>query len=407
MASLGVTVTDVTGAIKEQNIQVAAGQIGSAPNLTEQQFQYTLQTKGRLSDVAEFEQVVVRAKEDGSMVYIKDIARVELGSASYAAYGSLDNAPSTILAIYQQPDANAIEVAEAVKATLVELEKKFPPDLEYTTIYDTANFVTEFIGEVVETLFIALLMVILVVFVFLGDWRSTLIPAIAIPVSLIGTFAVLQALDMSINTASLFALILAIGIVVDDAIVVIENVQRIMEEEGLDRIEATKKSMLQVTGPIVATTLALLAVFVPVALMPGITGKMYSEFALIVSISVLISSINALTLSPALCATLLREDGIKRGLLLEKFEHLLTDVTEKYGNGVQFLSRRLTAVVVLYMVLIGFTLYLAKTLPTGFISTEDQGFFMLDIQLSDGASLNRTDIVAREVTDLLKMKKGS
>lgn len=406
MASLGVTVTDVTSAIKEQNIQVAAGQIGAAPNRAEQQFQYTLQTKGRLSDVAEFEQVVVRAKEDGSMVYIKDIARIELGSASYAAYGNLDNAPSTILAIYQQPDANAIEVADAVKATLAELEKNFPPDLEYKTLYDTTNFVTESIGEVVETLFIALLLVILVVFVFLGDWRSTLIPAIAIPVSLIGTFAVLLALDMSINTVSLFALILAIGVVVDDAIVVIENVQRLMEEEGLDRIEATKKSMLQVTGPIVATTLVLLAVFVPVALMPGITGKMYSEFALTISISVVISSINALTLSPALCATLLREGGIKRGLLLEKFEHLLTNITEKYGHWVQFLSRRLAAVGILYIVLIGFTLYLAKTLPTGFIPTEDQGFFMLDIQLPDGSSLNRTDKVVREVTDLLKDEEG-
>ncbi len=406
MAALGVTVPEVIKAIEDQNIQVAAGQIGGAPTTETQQFQYTLQTQGRLADTEAFEQIVLRAREDGSIVYMRDIARVELGAQSYNAYGSLNNSPSTILSLYQQPDANALEVADAVRAEMQAISKNFPDDLEYAILYDTTRFVEVSLKEVVETLFIALVLVIIVVFAFLGDWRSTLIPAIAIPVSLIGTFAVMLALGMSINTVSLFALILAIGVVVDDAIVVIENVQRLMENEGLGRVEAARRSMREVTGPIVATTLVLLAVFVPVAMMPGITGVMYKEFAITIAVSVIISSLNALTLSPALCATVLREGGVKRGLALRKFEDLLTALTGGYVKWVQVLVRRIVPAALVYLALIGVTVFLALNLPGGFVPEEDQGYFMVDVQLPDGASLNRTEKVVEAVTTVLRAEPG-
>jgi len=405
MAALGITVSDVRKAIMEQNIQVAAGKIGGAPSPKTQQFQYTLQTKGRLEDPADFENIVIRARADGSIVYMRDIARVELGSKSYDAFATLNNKPSATLAVYQQPEANALDVAAGVKALMAELEQDFPDDLEYGILYDTTLFVEISLKEVVETLFIALLLVVLVVYVFLGDVRSTLIPSIAIPVSLIGTFAVLLAIGMSINTISLFALILAIGIVVDDAIIVIESVQLLMSQ-GMDRVEATKQTMKKVTGPIVATTLVLLAVFVPVAMMPGITGKVYSEFAITISVAVVISSINALTLSPALCASLLKEGDVKRGFLLRKFEDMLTKLTGKYIVWVKFLTGRTAAVAVVYIGLIGLTGYLALSLPSGFVPEEDQGFFMVDVQLPDGASLIRTERVVENLTELFQQEPG-
>ncbi len=405
MAALGITVSDVKTAITEQNIQVAAGKIGGAPSPETQQFQYTLQTKGRLEDPVDFENIVIRAREDGSIVYMRDIARIELGSKSYDAFATLNNKPSATLAVYQQPGANALEVGDAVKALMDNLKLDFPDDLEYGILYDTTRFVEVSLKEVVETLFIALILVILVVYVFLGDVRSTLIPSIAIPVSLIGTFAVMAATGMSINTISLFALILAIGIVVDDAIIVIEGVQHLMSE-GMDRVEATKETMKKVTGPIVATTLVLLAVFVPVAMMPGITGKVYSEFAITICVSVVISSINALTLSPALCASLLKKGGQKRGFLLRKFEDMLASLTGGYVKWVKVLTGRSFIVAMVYLGLVGFTGYLALSLPGGFIPEEDQGFLMVDVQLPDGASLKRTERVVEKLTDMFKDEPG-
>lgn len=409
LASLNLTVQDVLNSVREQNIQVAAGQVGAPPSPSYQQFQYTLRTAGRLTSVEEFENIVLVALEDGSSVRLKDVARIELGAQSYASFGKLDNKPSTVIAIYQLPEANALDISEAVSAEMEKLKLAFPDDVEYGILYDTTKFVKASIDEVVVTLFQALLLVVLVVYLFLQDARSTLIPAIAIPVSLIGTFAVLLFAGMSINTVTLFALILAIGVVVDDAIVVIENVQRHMDD-GLPPKEATREAMKEVFGPVIATTLVLLAVFVPVALMPGITGQMYAQFAVTISIAVLISSINALTLSPALCATLLKapsEDGSKKkGWFFTGFEKVFHKLTGDYVGWVRVLVRRVLLVSVLLVLILGTTGYLFKSLPTGFIPPEDKGAFMIDVALPDGASLLRTEAVLEQVTNIINEEDG-
>ncbi|GIU33881.1 multidrug efflux RND transporter permease subunit [Shewanella schlegeliana] len=406
MASLGVTATDVIGALQEQNIQVAAGRIGAAPVDPDQQFQYTLQTKGRLKDPQEFYDVMIRANNDGSKVVVGDVARVELGSQTYDAQGKLNNKPSAIISIYQSPDANALEVGKAIKAEMEKLSERFPNDLEYEVLYDTTEFVETSIKEVVQTLFISIALVVFVVFIFLQDVRSTLVPAIAIPVSLIGTFAFLLLFGMSINTVSLFALILAIGIVVDDAIVVVENVTRLMQDEGLSPKEATSKAMKEVTGPIVATTLVLLAVFAPTAVMPGITGQMYAQFSVTICIAVLISSINALTLSPALCASLLRPPKAHEKGFHAAFNRLFERFTGKYMKLVSLLTRKLVLVGIVYVCLILLTGGVAKILPSGFVPMEDKKAFMVDIQLPDGASLNRTEDVMRDLVELTLAEPG-
>ncbi|MDE1464403.1 efflux RND transporter permease subunit [Spartinivicinus poritis] len=405
MASLGITTLDIASALQEQNLQVPAGQLGAAPTPPDQQFQYTLQTKGRLNEPADFEKVVLKATSDGSIVYLRDVAKVELGAANYSWFGELNNQPSVIMAVYQSPDANALAIAEAIYKKMEELEKQFPEDVQYEILYDSTRFIDESIAEVVETLFIAVVLVILVVFIFLQDWRSTLIPAIAIPVSLIGTFAILLGLGFSVNTISLFAVILAIGIVVDDAIVVIENVQRLMAE-GHDPVSATRQSMTEVSGPIVATTLVLLAVFVPVGLMPGITGKLYQQFAVTISIAVIISSINALTLSPALCASLLKKEQSTPIYPLRIFNKFFDWLTHHYSHWVSLLVKRLGLVSCLFLVMIGLIWLFAKQLPSGFIPTEDTGYFMVDIQLPDGASLNRTSKVTKKVSSIIKQQPG-
>ncbi|MEH6551233.1 MAG: multidrug efflux RND transporter permease subunit [Pseudomonadales bacterium] len=408
MAGKSVTVQDVVAAIREQNIQVAAGQLGSSPIDATQQFQYTLQTQGRLQDPEQFRRIVIRASNDGSAIYLGDISRVEIGSQSYSAFGLVNNEDATVLAIYQQPGANALEVAELVKQEMNKMSAGFPDDLEYAILFDSTNFVSTSVKEVVETLFIALILVIAVVFIFLQDWRSTLIPAIAIPVSLIGTFACLLAAGMTINTVSLFALILAIGVVVDDAIVVIENVRRLIDEEGMPPVDATRKAMTEVSGPIVATTLVLLAVFIPVALMPGVTGQMYSQFALTISMAVVISSINALTLSPALCATLLKpkhsESDSKS--FFAKFEQAFARFTESYVGLVRLLLGHVKLVVVGVMALIAAMAWLFMSLPKGFIPNEDQGYVMVDVQLPDASALPRTEKVMREITELVAVEEG-
>ena len=406
MAALGITTQDVVSAIREQNVQVAAGQVGAPPSADNQQFQYTLQVRGRLSDHTEFGNIVVRAREDGAAVYLKDIARVELGAQSYNAYGQIDRSPSSVMALYQQPGANALKVADEVRAEIEQLKTRFPKDLDFAILYDSTRFVEASIDEVYTTLLIAILLVILVVFVFLEDWRSTLVPALAIPVSLIGTYALLYAADMSINTVSLFALILAIGIVVDDAIIVIENVRRIMDDEGLPPVAATSKAMKQVTGPIIATTLVLLAVFVPVALMPGITGRMYSQFAMTLSMAVVISSINALTLSPALCATLLKPGERKLSGIWRAIDRAIHALTRGYGRWVGVLVRKLGLVGLCVLLLFGLIGYLALSLPKGFIPNEDQGYFMVDIQLPDASSLQRTKAVLEELTEMVLSEPG-
>jgi len=405
MTARGITATDVANAIREQNIQAPAGQVGQAPAPPGQSFQYSIQARGRLSDPEEFENIILRADPGGADVRLRDVARVELGSQSYASFGRLNGAPAANLAVYQLPDANALAVAEAVKAEMERLSGRFPEDLDYGILYDTTTFVTASIDEVVETLFIAVALVILVVYVFLQDWRSTLIPAVAIPVSLIGTFAGLAIMGFNLNTITLFGLVLAIGIVVDDAIVVIENVQRLMDD-GLDPVAATRKAMHEVSGPVVATTLVLLAVFVPVAFLPGITGQLYQQFAVTISISVAISSLNALTLSPALCATLLKPGGGRPWFLLRWFNAVFDRITGGYMGVVGLMVRRLVVTGCLFVLLLGVTGWLFVSMPTGFLPDEDQGAFFAEIQLPAGASLNRTTAVLEQVETIMMDTPG-
>lgn len=399
MASLGITATDIANALKEQNVQVPAGQIGGPPVARDQVFTYTVVTRGRLTEVKEFEDVMIRVNRDGSRVRLGDVARVELGAQSYSSYGRLNGNPAVVMGIYQLPDANALEVAKQVREQLDGLAERFPQDMRHSVLYDTTRYVRISIREVIVTLFQAIALVVLVVFVFLGDWRATLVPGIAVPVSLIGTFAVLLMFGFSINTIVLFALILAIGIVVDDAIVVVENTQRHIAE-GKAPVEATRLAMREVSGPVVATTLVLLAVFVPVAMIPGITGELFRQFAVTISAAVAISSINALTLSPALCAVLLKPLG-KEPRWYQAFNRLFLKVTQGYTKAAAVLVRRVTVFVALLTGIVVGMGYLFSNLPTGFLPYEDQGAFMVDLRLPDGASLNRTEAVLMNVENEL------
>ncbi|MBT8040420.1 MAG: efflux RND transporter permease subunit [Gammaproteobacteria bacterium] len=399
LASLGLTVEDIVASIREQNVEVAAGAIGGPPAPAGQQFQYTLTTQGRLERVEEFERIVVRAGGDAQVVYLGDVARLELGSQSYSWRGELDGSPSAILTIYKLPEANALQVAGDIADAMQRLQNDFPEGLEAGILYDTTRYITISIRGVVTTLFQAVMLVILVVFVFLGNWRATLIPAVTIPVALIGTFAFMLATGMTINTVSLFGLILAIGVVVDDAIVVIENTERHVGS-GLSGREAALQTMKEVTGPIVATTLVLLAVFVPVTLMPGISGSLYRQFAMTISVAVVISSINALTLSPALAALLIGRQPAPRGLL-GKFSSMLDSATIRYRAIVDTSVRRLPLTIAIYLVLAVVIGLLVMRLPSAFVPDEDKGAFFVDIQLPDGATLERTEAVTQKVNGIL------
>lgn len=399
MAGLGLTPADLIEAIREQNIEVSAGQIGTPPIPEGQQFQYTIKATGRLATVQEFENIVLRTGASGSIVRIRDVARVELGADYYNASGRFSGKPATVLAIYQAPGANALAVADGVKSELERLARAFPDDVVYDVPFDSTLFVKQSLQDVISTLMQTFVLVIAVVFVFLGSARATVIPAIAIPVSLIGTFAFLLLFGMSLNTISLFALVLAIGIVVDDAIVVVENVERIIAEEGLSPPEATRKAMGQITGPVIATTLVLLAVFVPVTFMPGITGRLYSQFAITISTAVVISSINALTLSPALCALILKpRSGPPKGLL-KGFEAGINGVRSGYVS----IVKRLVRVPLLALAILGGIFFgsgtLLNSIPAGFIPLEDNGYLFVDVQLPDAASLERTEVVTARVSD--------
>ena len=400
MNNLGITTEDVVSSIRDQNLQAAAGQVGQPPLASEQQFQYTIQAKGRLSDVSEFEEIIIRAQTDGAVVRMRDIARVELGSQNFNMYSRLNGSPTINFAAYQLPEANAIEVAKGVRDTLERLARQFPDDVAYTLPYDSTRFIDRSLAELVQTLFVALALVILVVYVFIQDWRATLIPALAIPVSLIGTFALLLALGYSINTLTLFALVLAIGIVVDDAIVVVENVQRHMSE-GMAPKEASRKAMSEVFGPIIATTLVLLAVFVPITFMTGISGQLYRQFSVTIAIAVSLSSLNALTLSPALCATVLRKEPPRPWFALRWFEAMFARIARGYLFFVKILVRRLVFVTLILVAIVAGAFWMNKVAPTGFIPKEDQGVIFVDIQLPDGASLNRTDRLVKQVEGML------
>ncbi|WP_027179406.1 efflux RND transporter permease subunit [Maridesulfovibrio bastinii] len=409
MARLGITTGDVSTAIQEQNLQAPAGQVGQPPTNSGQQFQMTVQVKGRLTEPEEFGKIIIRADPDGSTVRVRDIARVEMGSKSYYSFGRIDGSPSCLMLLYQLPGANALDVMKAIRAQMKELSGYFPAGVTYSIPYDTTLFVTASIDEVLETLYEAMALVFIVVFIFLQNFRSTIVPMIAVPVSLVGTFAFFQLLGFSINTLTLFGMVLAIGIVVDDAIVVVEAVQKIIDEEGLDARAATKKAMKEVSGPIVATTAVLISVFVPVAFMGGISGRLYQQFALTLAVSVGISSINALTFSPAMSALVLRPQREARGPLgafFRVFNKYFNKITSGYTSGVRLVIRKSIVALVVFGVLLLGTWSLFKSVPTGFVPDEDQGYFMTSIMLPEGASLERSDAVARKVENILKTEPG-
>ncbi|MCK8127143.1 multidrug efflux RND transporter permease subunit [Pseudoalteromonas sp. 2CM39R] len=402
MASLGLTVSEVQAALQEQNTIVAAGKLGAAPSAPSQQFEYSIQAKGRLKTPEEFGQTIIRSSKDGNFVRLNDIARIELGAASYSTTAKLNQQDTAFIVIYQLTEANATQVAADVKARMAELAKQLPDGVEYSIPYDTTEFINRSIDEVVVTLVQAVGLVILVVFLFLQNWRATLIPTVAIPVSLVGTFAFMMMMDYSINLITLFGLVLAIGIVVDDAIIVIENVERILKEEKLPIKEAVTKAMEQVSGPIVATTLVLLAVFVPVGFMPGITGELYKQFSVTISFAVLISSLNALTLSPALCALLLSEKAMKPIKWLAPFENIITRSTNSYSKVINFILKRTARMALFAVVIFAAAGWLVKTVPTGFVPAEDQGFLFVDVQLPDAAASGRTQDVMHKLGDIVK-----
>ena len=439
LAALKLTATDVASAIRAQNVQATAGELGAPPfgggasfggsvspsgngarpdggtpsggalsggaSLDDApQFQYAVRARGRLASVEEFANVIVRANPDGSFVRLNDVARVELGSQVYNAVSKLNNRPAAMIALYQSPGANALTVADAVHARLAALSQRFPPDVEYKVLYDTTQAVRASVREVVQTLFITFVLVVAVTFLFLGDWRSTLIPTLAIPVSLIGAYAALYALGFSANMITLFATILAIGVVVDDSIVVVENVQRVMAETGQEARAATRQAMGEVTGPVVATTLVLLAVFVPVSFMPGITGELYKQFSVTICVAVVLSSVNALTLSPALCALLLKPPaaGARPGL----FARLVGRMRDGYAGLVGGMIRRSGLSMLLFAAFAGGAVFLFRAAPTGFLPLEDKGAFFVNVQLPAGASLARTEAAVERASAMVREVEG-
>ena len=402
MAQLSVSTNDVLNALTEQNVQVAAGKVGAPPFEGNLQTEYTLQTKGRLQEPEGFGEIVLRARPDGSALYLRDVARVELGQSDYAFVGDFNGRPAVNIALYTQPGANALETGAAVDARLAELSGFFPEDMEYAVSYDTTRYVSTAISQVVRSMIEAVVLVILVTFIFLGSWRTTLVPAIAIPVSLIGTFAVLLVIGMSINTVTLFGLILAIGIVVDDGILVVENCDRhLREDPTMTPQEAASITMREVGGAVIATTLVLLAVFIPVALLPGITGVMYRQFAVTICVAVVFSSVNALTLSPALCSLLLKSGPRKPTRWFQAFTTGFNHVTARYDIGVRWLLRKLTVVGLVYAAVIGALGSGLLTTPTGFVPEEDKGVMLIALQLPDAASLSRTQAAMGKLTELL------
>ncbi|MDP1673907.1 MAG: multidrug efflux RND transporter permease subunit [Burkholderiales bacterium] len=402
MAQLKVTPGDLLRALNEQNAQFAAGKIGQSPTAGPQELVYTITTQGRLSEPAEFENIVVRANPDGSLLRLGDVARVELDSKDYEFIGRVNGKSATLVGIFLQPGANALATADLVTAEMDRLKQRFPQGFEHAAVYDTTRFVAVSIREVAKTLAEAMLLVFLVVFVFLQNWRATLIPFAAVPVSLIGTFAGLLMLGYSINTLTLFGMVLAIGIVVDDAIVVLENVERIMREEKLGAREAAIKAMKEVTGPIIAMTLTMCAVFIPIAFLGGLTGELYRQFAVTISIAVLFSAVVALTLSPALCAFMLSRGHREPGRFFRWFNGWFRRMTGRYVDGVTWMLRRGGIALLLFIGMVAITAGLWRATPGSLVPDEDQGYYIAAVLLPDGATLERTDRVVSEVIAAIK-----
>ncbi len=404
LASMGITVAEMMNAIREQNVIVPGGKFGAEPAPPGTEFTYSVSLPSRLQSEEEFGNIVVRINPDGSRVLLKDIARVELGVESYNVIGRLGGQECAIITIYQAPGTNAVELRKNVFKAIEELSHSFPEGIEYKISLDTTRAITAGIEEIIITLIIALLLVILVVFIFIQDWRATLIPTLAIPVSLIGAFILFPLLGFTINVLSLLGLVLAIGIVVDDAIVVVEAVQ-VKIAEGMNSKEATIAAMKEVTAPVIATTLVLIAVFVPVAGMGGITGRLYQQFAITIVVSVIFSSVNALTLSPALCSLMLREPTKYTGFLgkfFDKFNSVFNRYSEEYMKYTNVVTRKIKRGIIFIVLLSLAIILVGKMLPGGFIPEEDQGYFFVNIQLPNGASLQRTDAVAKKIDQILK-----
>jgi hydrophobe/amphiphile efflux-1 (HAE1) family protein len=402
LAQLKLTTSDVAKAINEQNAQFAAGKVGQSPTGGPQEMVYTITTQGRLSDPKQFEEIIVRADENGNAVRLKDVARVELGSKDYDFIGRINGKAATLVGIFLQPGANALEVAQEVNRTVASLATRFPKGIVYSVPYDTTRFVKVSIEEVVKTLLEAMALVIAVVFLFLQNWRATLIPVVAVPVSLIGTFAGLLMLGYSINTLTLFGMVLAIGIVVDDAIVVLENVERIMHEEKMLAREAAIKAMREVSGPVIAIVLVLCSVFVPIAFLGGLTGELYRQFAVTIAIAVVISGIVALTLTPSLCVLILKHEHKQPGRFFTAFNNFFHHVTGRYVSGVGFMVRRAGIGLLLFAGMVALATGLWRITPGSLVPDEDQGFYISAVILPDGASLERTDKVVNEVIGAIK-----
>jgi multidrug efflux pump len=416
VAQRGLSAGDVVRAIREQNVQAAAGVVGASPGVPGVDLQMSINAQGRLQSEEEFGDIIVKAGADGAVTRLRDIARLELGAAEYALRSLLDNKPAVAIPVFQAPGSNAIEISDNVRKTMVELKKHMPEGVDYKIVYDPTQFVRASIASVVTTLLEAVGLVVLVVILFLQTWRASIIPLLAVPVSVIGTFAVMHVFGFSINALSLFGLVLAIGIVVDDAIVVVENVERNIEA-GLSPRDATYRAMREVSGPIVAIALVLIAVFVPLAFISGLTGQFYRQFALTIAISTVISAVNSLTLSPALAALLLKargapKDGLTRamdrafGWLFRGFNGLFGRGSQAYGGGVRRVISRKALMMAVYLVLVGVTALLFKAVPSGFVPAQDKQYLIGFAQLPDGATLDRTEDVIRRMGEIALKHPG-
>lgn len=405
LKALNMTPMEVIKAVQNQNKQASIGKVGGTPSYDNQKQEFTLTTKGRLTDASEFEKIVIKYKEDGSLVYLSDVSRVTLGSESYDWNAISAKKPTGLIGVYQLGEANALEIRENIEATMQRLQSRFPEGVTYAVPYDTTKYVKVAINNVVENLYMAILLVMIIIFIFLGSWRPTIIAAATIPVSLIGAFAAMQlAGGFSINFLTLFGLILAIGIVVDDAILVVENVEVIMNKEpDLTMPQVVKKSMIELIGPIISTTLVLVAVFIPVSLLPGITGALYQQFALTISFAVLVSSLNALTLSPAISAIIIkrRKEGEEKFIFFRKFDDLFNWITAKYKTAITLLVRLRYYMILVMGGIFYLTYYLFAITPSGFVPSEDKGICMVSVNLKPGTSLVQTSKVRKKVEDII------
>jgi HAE1 family hydrophobic/amphiphilic exporter-1 len=404
MSAMGINTSEVIQAVKDQNIQAPAGQLGSEPAPPGQQYQFNVRSRGLLREPEEFAEIIVRSNPDGSQVKMKDVARVELGAMTYNSFTRMNEVPAGVLGIYLAPGANALETAANIKKMLADMAERFPPDMAYAIALDSTKPIKASMHEIVHTLLEAVALVILVVFIFLQSWRATLIPLLTVPVSLVGTFAAFPLLGFSVNTLSLFGLVLAIGIVVDDAIVVVEAVQHHIEH-GKSPKEATIQAMKEVSGPVMAIAFILTAVFIPVAMTGGVTGRLYQQFAVTIAVSVLLSAFNALTLSPALSAILLKPPKPSRGILgrfFAAFNRVFDKFTSGYTKTVTYLVKRAARSMMIMGVLVIGLVLLGKFLPAGFVPDEDKGYFFIQVQLPEAASQQRTDAVSKKVEGILK-----